>query len=161
MKLFLHWMNKMGEDVDEQGRRLQTLDELLRVAIEMRRHIDEVGDQFGLSGPQVRLLLALDHPLRMNAAAEATACEPPHVTILAEQMERSGLLVRTRDPADRRARLLVLTDAGVRRREEVIPALLENAPVVSVLDLEACIGLTQHLRTGRGVSAAAGPGSDG
>jgi DNA-binding MarR family transcriptional regulator len=146
--------NKVDQDVDDQEQRLQALDELLRAAIEMRRHIDEVSDRFGLSGPQVRLLLALDHPLRMNAAADATSCEPPHVTLLAEQLEKSGLLVRTTDPTDRRARLLVLTEAGAARREEIIPALLDNAPVVSVLDLDACIRLTQHLQAGRGLSIA-------
>lgn len=135
--------------MDEQVNKLRALDELLRLAVAMRHHIDGIGARYGLSGPQVRLLFTLEEPMRMLAAAEATSCEPPHVTALAEQLERAGLLVRKVDPADRRARLLTLTDAGAALRNEFLPALLDDAPVLAALDPDECARLTELLQAAR------------
>jgi len=130
-----------------QLRRFEALDELLRVAMAVRRHVEEVGARHGLTGPQARLLLALEEPMRMHAAAQATACEPSHLTALAEQLERTGLLARETDPADRRARRLLLTERGTALRAELVPAVLDGAPVVSRLSGAACGRLTELLRT--------------
>jgi len=132
--------------VTGQASRLEALDALLRTAVAVRRHLEEVGDRHGLTGPQARLLLALDEPMRMHAAAGATSCEPSHLTALAEQLERSRLLDREPDPSDRRARRLVLTASGLALREQLLAAVLEDAPVVSRLDSRACARLTDLLR---------------
>lgn len=131
--------------MEEAAIRLEALDGLLRVSVALRRHIDEVGARHGLTGPQVRLLIGLDRPLRMQAAAEATACEPSHLTAVAEQLVRVGLLSREPDATDRRVRHLVLTPSGSARREELLSAVLVGAPVISQLGPGACARLAALL----------------
>lgn len=121
--------------------RLDALDGLLRLGMELRRHVETVALDVGLSGPQARLVLSLAVPMRMHQAAEATAYEPSHLTALATQLERAGLVTRTPDPADRRARQLCLTDAGRELRSRLVPALLDGAPVVGRLDGAQCVAL--------------------
>lgn len=127
---------------------LQAFDALQRVAMAVRRHLEDVGSKHGLTAPQARLVIALDRPMRMHAAAAATACEPSHLTALAAQLEHAGLLARETDPADRRARQLVLTAAGTAMRERLVPDVLAGAPVVSELDDAGCRRLTELLRVG-------------
>ncbi|MGW2489870.1 MarR family winged helix-turn-helix transcriptional regulator [Streptomyces sp. NPDC001606] len=67
----------------------------------------------GLSGSQARLLALLSHgPLPMRRIAEQLKCEPSNVTGLVDRLEARGLVQRRPDPADRRVKLVVATDAG-------------------------------------------------
>lgn len=132
------------ESDGERGKkaaRLDVLDGLLRLGMELRRHVETVAPDYGLSAPQARLVLTLAVPMRMQQAAEATACEPSHLTALATQLERAGLVTRTPDPDDRRARQLCLTDAGRELRARLVPALVDGAPVVGRLDGAQCAAL--------------------
>lgn len=118
--------------------RMDALDALLRASIELRRHIEQVARDFDISAPQARLLLILEEPMRMHQAAEATACEPSHLTALADQLQRAGLITREPDPDDRRARRLSLTAEGRRVRTGLAPAMLDGAPVVGSLNAREC-----------------------
>src|SRR5215472_10267468 len=66
----------------------------------------------GLSGPRLRLLLAVEDAgrLRMGDLAEDLGVTARTVTTLVDALEREGLLVRLSDPTDRRATLLALTE---------------------------------------------------
>jgi DNA-binding MarR family transcriptional regulator len=66
----------------------------------------------GLSGPRLRLLLAVEEAgrLRMGDLAEDLGVTARTVTTLVDALEKEGLLVRLSDPTDRRATLLALTD---------------------------------------------------
>ena len=109
-------MSGRGGRVDRPtgAARLAALDGLLRVGMELRRHVETVARDFELSAPQARLVVILSEPMRMQQAADAAACEPSHLTALTDQLEKAGLLRREVDPDDRRARLLCLTAAGSR-----------------------------------------------
>lgn len=129
--------------------RVSALDELLRVTLLVRRHIEQVAERFDVSPPGARLLLALDRPLRMAEAAQQSACEPSHLTAVADALQQAGLLVREPDPADKRARRLVLTEEGLALREKIVPALLTDAPVVASLSDRECKALVDLLSTDR------------
>lgn len=132
--------------------RVRLLDELLRTAMLIRRHIEAVAAERSLTPPQARLLVLLDAPMRMQEAAHASACEPSHVTALATQLEERGLVVREADPDDRRARRLSLTEAGEAERAELLARLLDDAPVASRLGDAECdvlLRLLQEPDTGR------------
>ncbi|NNM47216.1 MarR family winged helix-turn-helix transcriptional regulator [Knoellia koreensis] len=122
---------------DDQAR-LDALDSLLRLGMELRRHVETVAHDFGISAPQARLVVTLSEPMRMQQAAEATACEPSHLTALADQLEGAGLLTRKPDPTDRRARQLCLTTKGKALRTKLVPAVVDGAPVVGRLDGGQC-----------------------
>lgn len=73
-----------------------------------------------LSKQQTGILVRLGQPKRLGELARDTNTLPSTMTAAADQMERMGLVVRKRDPNDRRAWLLVLTDEGRAMREEFI-----------------------------------------
>lgn len=106
-----------------------------------------------LSLTQARVLSTLDRDgaLRVSRLAELEGCAQPSMTGLVTRLSDAGLVTRTTDPADARAVLVALTDAG---RE----ALLANrralsAPVADALhhlpappgDLERLTGLLEDL----------------
>jgi DNA-binding MarR family transcriptional regulator len=51
-------------------------------------------------------------PQRLSALAQAFGLDPSTITRQVQALESSGLLHRSRDPQDRRASLLELTDTG-------------------------------------------------
>jgi DNA-binding MarR family transcriptional regulator len=53
------------------------------------------------------------------ALAQAIGYDKTRLIALLDGLEQDGLVVRERDPADRRARIVRLTDAGRRRRTAV------------------------------------------
>lgn len=114
--------------------RIAGFDALLRLAIDVRRHVEAVATDHDLTPPMARTLLLLDEPMRMSAIADSAGCEPSHVTGLAMQLEQAGLAVRRIDPDDRRARRLELTGQGRRVRTRLVPAMLAEAPVLADLD---------------------------
>jgi DNA-binding MarR family transcriptional regulator len=65
-------------------------------------------------------LLRLDAPQRMGVLAKEMAALPSAITAMADALEARGLLVRERDPDDRRAWRLRLTAAGTQARTELI-----------------------------------------
>ena len=75
----------------------------------------------GLSGPRLRLLLAVEEAgrLRMGNLAEDLGVTARTVTALVDALEKEGLLVRLPDPKDRRATLLALTEKAQTQFEQV------------------------------------------
>ncbi|WP_248961075.1 MarR family winged helix-turn-helix transcriptional regulator [Sphaerisporangium perillae] len=74
--------------------------------------------EHGLSMWAYVVLLALGaEPLRTQAAlAESIGADKTRIIGVLDDLQRKGLIERTPDPADRRARLLSLTDEGLRVR---------------------------------------------
>lgn len=54
-----------------------------------------------------------DGPARLTALASSVDISQPSMTQLIQRLERRGLVVRSADPADRRATLVTLTDGGL------------------------------------------------
>lgn len=97
----------------------------------LRRSFDERVRCVGLTAPQARLLLSLDNfPLSNQAFfADRLEVEPITLTRIADRMEEAGLLERVPDPADRRARLLQLTEKGrglVARVRRIVDGMVED-----------------------------------
>ena len=68
-------------------------------------------------------------PPSMKAMAERLYCNAPNLTFMAGQLVDRGLVERAVDPADRRSRVLVLTEEGIRVRGEVMRTMLERTPL--------------------------------
>ena len=79
---------------------------------QLRRLFDERVRGLGITGPQARLLLSLERNPGENQAfyAERLEIEPITLTRIADRLEDAGWIERQSDPADRRARILHLTD---------------------------------------------------
>jgi DNA-binding MarR family transcriptional regulator len=98
---------------------------------QLRRLFDERVRGLGLTGPQARLLLSLERHPNENQAfyAERLEIEPITLTRIADRLEDAGWIERQSDPADRRARILHLTDKSrgiVTRLRASVEALFEE-----------------------------------
>lgn len=94
---------------------------------------------------QALALAALDEPITMRALADRMKCDPSSVTYVVDRLEEADLVTRTPHPTDRRAKVLVLTDAGEQARTALLTDFRESS-VLSRLDetelaqLEALLG---------------------
>jgi DNA-binding MarR family transcriptional regulator len=100
---------------------------------ELARKIDEnirrcAGD-FGLTPSQAIDLRELNAPMTMRELASRVGCEPSNVTFVIDKLEKQGLVTRRPHPTDRRAKELVLTEAGVDVRTRMMEALKHDSPL--------------------------------
>jgi DNA-binding MarR family transcriptional regulator len=98
---------------------------------QLRRLFDERVRGLGLTGPQARLLLSLERNPNENQAfyAERLEIEPITLTRIVDRLEDAGWIERQADPADRRARILHLTDKSrgiVTRLRSSVETLFED-----------------------------------
>ncbi len=79
-----------------------------------RKRFDIAARQFGVTGPQWRVLVALNRMPGLNQVALATWLEVETITTgrMIDRLEKAGLVERKPDPADRRAWLLYVTPAA-------------------------------------------------
>ncbi len=82
----------------------------------------------GLSMWGYTVLTALDErPVRTQAAlAEAIGADKTRIIRTLDELQEAGLIVREPDPADRRARLLAITDDGRRVRRAAQAGIQAN-----------------------------------
>ncbi|SEG97690.1 DNA-binding transcriptional regulator, MarR family [Nonomuraea solani] len=75
-------------------------------------------------------------PPSMKVMAERLYCNAPNLTFITNQLVDRGLVERAVDPADRRSRVLVLTEKGRRVRDELVRTALEKTPLAVLTDGE-------------------------
>jgi DNA-binding MarR family transcriptional regulator len=68
-------------------------------------------------------LLEPDQPLPMRALAGKLCCDPSNVTGIVDRLEERGLVQRQSSPADRRMRVLVVTEDGAQLRGRMLERL--------------------------------------
>jgi len=88
-----------------------------RAARALGRRFDEALRPFGLTNGQFSLLMALNRPEPppLGPVAALLAMDRTTLTAALKPLERAGLVEVKADPADRRTRRLVLTQAGQER----------------------------------------------
>jgi len=84
----------------------------------------EVSEQTGLSFGRMRALRRIaGRPMPMRELAALLGVDPPNLTPVVDDLERSGLVERQAHPTDRRVKLVVATPEGAalaRRAEEIL-----------------------------------------
>jgi DNA-binding MarR family transcriptional regulator len=76
------------------------------------RAYEAAAEELDLSVAQACVLGRLSEARQMGALAEELQCDASNVTQIVRRLEARGLVRRDTDPADRRARLVALTEAG-------------------------------------------------
>ncbi len=91
----------------------------------MRGHLAKILSIYDLSIPEWTILGQVfeQDGVRLAEISEILSVEAPLVTTLADQLEKKGLVTRTDDPQDRRAKLLTLTQKG----KEIVPQIESEA----------------------------------
>jgi DNA-binding MarR family transcriptional regulator len=79
-----------------------------------RRRFDERTRSFGITGPQMRAVVAIMRfpGINQGALADRLDVEPITTCRMVDRLEQAGLVERRRDPQDRRAWQLFLTEAA-------------------------------------------------
>ena len=99
----------------------ETVRRIMHIAAAMRHYQDEEIAALGLTPAVARALHELDpdRPPPARDLAEQLGCDRSNVTALVDKLEQAGLVERRVDPADRRQKTLVVTEAGRRVRDRV------------------------------------------
>ena len=91
-------------------------------------------------------------PLRLADLAQAELVSAPSITRLVAELEGKALVSRTPDPADGRASLIQVTDAGLeavqvarRVRQQMVAELLEPLSADEVASIEAALPALERL----------------
>lgn len=125
---------------------------LLSVARLWRSAADRALDDCGLSHATAMPLVALSRlgdNVRQGVIADHLGFEGPSLVRIVDLLVADGLITRSGDPGDRRAKILSLTDAG-RSRVEEIELILEKLRIELLADedaseLSAALGLLVRL----------------
>ena len=89
---------------------------------------EQLAKEFGVPAFFLKALHLIDAPLAMKELGQRMHCDPSFVTGIADMLEKRGLAVREPDPADRRVKRLVLTDAGLDMKCQMERAMLARMP---------------------------------
>ena len=112
----------------------EVLELLMSVMALMRRGMVDAVGRRDLTPMQFFALRALDVPRPMGHLATLLHCDRSHVTGVADELERRGAIERRPQEDDRRVKLLAITPAGERLRDEVEAELIARSPVFAGLD---------------------------
>ncbi|HST42558.1 MAG TPA: MarR family transcriptional regulator [Conexibacter sp.] len=111
----------------------------------------EVTEAVGLSFARVRALRALAaEPLTLRALATALQTDAPYATRIVDDLEQLGLVERSVDPRDRRAKLVAATAAGAERARAAQrlldrpPAALRALPPQELATLARILARLEH-----------------
>lgn len=97
-------------DPDTPGFLISTTARLMRLAFE--REIERA--QIGVTAAEARVLahMSVCGGMRQHHLADRLGCAPMSVTAFLDRLERAGLIERSADPKDRRAKIARLTPAA-------------------------------------------------
>lgn len=108
---------------------------VLELAERLQRGFALRATEFGLSGAQAKILLALrpDEGVPMRTLARSLGYDPSNLTSLADRLEERGAIERRPDPADRRIKAIVMTGEGARLQADFRRRLVGDAGVLGAL----------------------------
>ncbi|MFH8974252.1 MarR family winged helix-turn-helix transcriptional regulator [Streptomyces sp. NPDC017890] len=114
--------------------------------------------ELGLTHATAQALWTIDPdepPPSMKEMSKRLFCNAPNLSFVVNQLVDRGLVERSVDPADRRSRVVVLTEKGRRVRAEVVDHTLATTPFAG-LSPQEMRQLTQLL--GKALDAATDAG---
>jgi len=132
---------------------------LVRLARYYRLGVDGALTGLGLSDAlalPVVLLGRRPEGVRQNVLADELGVEGPSLVRLLDKLVKDGLVERSEDPSDRRAKTVHLTPAGrahSQRASQALDAFRETLlDGVSTADLEACLRVFAQMETRLGIA---------
>ena len=107
-----------------------------------------LAQELGLAPMQLHALRLMepDAEIAMSSLAGLLFCDASNVTGIVDRLEARGLIERRPSPQDRRVKLLVLTDEGVRVRESATRQMSQPPPEIAALPVEHQRALRDALR---------------
>jgi DNA-binding MarR family transcriptional regulator len=106
-----------------------------------------VVERTGLPFSRIRILSRLARrPMSVKQIAQAATIDAPAATVAVNDLESRGLVVRETDPANRRCKMVSLTDAGramvhtIDTTDDPAPDILSGLDVAELEKLRAILG---------------------
>jgi len=86
-----------------------------------KQQIITVGAEHDLTATQSLTLIITDNnnPRPMNSLATIFGCDASNITGIIDGLEQKNLIVRTESKADRRKKVIMLTEVGLAKRKEI------------------------------------------
>jgi DNA-binding MarR family transcriptional regulator len=108
---------------------------LMGLVLDQRWRWPEVSAELGITQAGLRALLAVDpdHPRPMRDLARDINCDPSYVTAMIDDLEQAGYAARQASAADRRVKIVALTDTGRLALRTARDGLLAPPPRLSAL----------------------------
>jgi DNA-binding MarR family transcriptional regulator len=95
----------------------------------------EVCAALGMSFFRIKVLrMVAEEPATMGVLAERLNSDPPYITLLVDDLQQRGLVVRTEHPDDRRRKIVSATPEG--RRAAALADSLLGAPPPAIIELD-------------------------
>ena len=108
---------------------------LRTLVLDLHDRRKEVSTALDLSFFKVKVLRRLvARPLTMRELVAALGTDAPYATVLVRDLEARGLVTRAEHPVDRRAKIVSLTDEGLRVAQRAERLLNEPPGPVAELD---------------------------
>lgn len=114
--------------------KLQLLELLADIGTAQWRDFAAAAAHHGLTSTQAKVLSQLDSPLPMRGLATLLVCDASNVTGIVDRLEARELVHREADPADRRVKNVVATDAGREIIRRVREEMQESHGALDALD---------------------------
>ena len=129
--------------------KLQLLELLAAIGTAQWRDFATTASHHGLTSTQAKVLAQLDGPMPMRALAALLVCDASNVTGIVDRLEARDLARREPDPADRRVKNVVATDAGrevIRRVREEMQATHGALDTLDEAERATLYALLERLR---------------
>ena len=126
----------------------EILDALSELFALMRAEIQKSTGRSGLPPPYALALTKIEGSVGMKELGQELRCDPSFVTAIADGLEEHRLARREIDPADRRAKNLVLTSKGAALRSKLQREFFDDLPGLRNLDereRRALVGLLRKM----------------
>jgi DNA-binding MarR family transcriptional regulator len=118
----------MDEVTDRYGTAVKVWVELRELVLERADRRREVAEATGMSFVRSKALLKLAKaPLKMSELTGLLAVDKPYTTLVVDDLEKRGLVVRSVHPDDRRCKIVTITDRG-REVADRAQAILAQPP---------------------------------
>jgi DNA-binding MarR family transcriptional regulator len=106
-----------------------------------------VSDAIGMTYLRAKALrLLLPGPLPMRDLGAVLTTDAPYTTVLVDDLEQRGLVRREVNPADRRSKLVHVTEAGRAVADQADRIQSTPPPTLAALDAQTLAALEQTLR---------------
>ena len=124
----------MASDRTRAANTAELVDALLTLMPMVADHANGRLEELGMTMTDYWALRSVEGPMPMKDLAHCMDFDPSHVTLVADRLEKLGLIERQPHPTDRRVKNLVLTAKGEKTREAVPEKIWSGQNTFSALD---------------------------
>jgi DNA-binding MarR family transcriptional regulator len=126
-------MKPMATDRTRAAEAAELADALYTAMPMVVDHVNDRLEGLGMTNTDYWALRSVEGPMPMKDLAHCMDIDPSYVTLVADRLEKLGLIERQPHPTDRRVKNLVLTAKGKRFKKTIPDKLWDGSKLFSTL----------------------------